>query len=68
MDLSRFDLPRYLSMLPLFQEMQPPELQRLALGSRLRHFARGDDVFHIYGVACKIDRYNATISAFGCCG
>ena len=30
MDLARFDLPRYLSMLPLFQDMGPPELQRLA--------------------------------------
>ena len=45
MDLSRFDVPRYLSMLPLFQEMRPPELQRLAQGSRLREFARGADVF-----------------------
>lgn len=52
MDLSRFDLPRYLSMLPLFQEMQPPELQRLAQGSRLREFARGDDVFRA-GEACE---------------
>lgn len=59
MDLSRFDLPRYLSMLPLFQEMQPPELQRLALGSRLRHFARGDDVFRI-GDPCE--EFHVTVS------
>jgi CRP/FNR family transcriptional regulator, dissimilatory nitrate respiration regulator len=59
MDLSRFDLPRYLSMLPLFQEMQPPELQRLALGSRLRQFARGDDVFRI-GDPCE--EFHVTVS------
>lgn len=47
MDLTRFDLPRYLSMLPLFQDMGPSELQRLAEGSRLRQLARGDDVFQI---------------------
>lgn len=52
MDLDRFDLPRYLSMLPLFQEMQPPELQRLAAGSKLRQLARGDDVFHL-GERCN---------------
>lgn len=52
MDIAQFDLPRYLSMLPLFQEMKPPELQRLAQGSRLRQLARGDDVFHI-GEPCK---------------
>jgi CRP-like cAMP-binding protein len=45
MDIAQFDLPRYLSMLPLFQEMKPLELQRLAQGSRLRQLARGDDVF-----------------------
>jgi len=52
MDLERFDLPRYLSMLPLFQEMQPLELQRLAAGSKLRQLARGDEVFHL-GERCN---------------
>ncbi|MEZ5643741.1 MAG: Crp/Fnr family transcriptional regulator [Burkholderiaceae bacterium] len=47
MDLSQFDLPRYISLLPLFQEMQQPELKRLADGSRLRRLARGEDVFRI---------------------
>ena len=47
MDIAQFDLPRYLSMLPLFQEMKPPELQRLAQASRLRQLARGDDVFNL---------------------
>lgn len=52
MDIAQFDLPRYLSMLPLFQEMKQPELLRLAQGSRLRQLARGDDVFHI-GEPCN---------------
>lgn len=59
MDLSRFDLPRYLSMLPLFQEMQAPELQRLAEGSQLREFARGADIFRI-GDPC--DEFHVTVS------
>lgn len=52
MDVSQFDLPRYLSMLPLFQEMQPAELQRLAQGSRLREFTRGTDIFRA-GEPCQ---------------
>lgn len=59
MDLSRFDLPRYLSMLPLFQEMRAEELQRLAQGSRLRQFARGEDVFRI-GEPCE--EFHVTVS------
>ncbi len=59
MDLSRFDLPRYLSMLPLFQEMQPPELQRLALGSQLREFSRGADIFRM-GEPCN--EFHVTVS------
>ena len=59
MDLSRFDLPRYLSMLPLFQEMRAEELQRLAQGSRLRQFARGEDVFRI-GQPC--DEFHVAVS------
>lgn len=51
MDLERFDLPRYLSMLPLFQDMEPPELQRLATGCKLRKLVRGDEVFR-FGERC----------------
>jgi CRP/FNR family transcriptional regulator, dissimilatory nitrate respiration regulator len=47
-----FDLPRYLSVLPLFQEMSPAELQRLAEGCQLRRLARGDMVFHV-GQPCE---------------
>lgn len=47
-----FDLPRYLAVLPLFQEMTPPELQRLAAGCRLRRLGRGDPVFRV-GEPCE---------------
>ncbi|GAA6142019.1 Crp/Fnr family transcriptional regulator [Hydrogenophaga sp. 5NK40-0174] len=59
MNLSNFDLPRYLSMLPLFQEMGAPELQRLAQGCRLRQIGRGDDVFRT-GEPCS--EFHVTVS------
>lgn len=59
MDLSRFDVPRYLSLLPLFQEIQLPALQRLAQGSELREFARGTDVFRA-GDPCQ--EFHVTVS------
>ena len=43
--ISGFNLPRYLAMQPLFQEMSPAELERLAQGCTLRRLARGDMVF-----------------------
>jgi CRP-like cAMP-binding protein len=52
LDVRTFDLPRYLSILPLFNDMQPPELQRLADGSNLRRLGRGDSVFHA-GQPCE---------------
>ncbi|QCB46216.1 Crp/Fnr family transcriptional regulator [Hydrogenophaga sp. PAMC20947] len=52
MDLDQFDLPRYLSMLPLFHDMDPAELQRLTQGCKLRRLGRGDPVFHI-GEPCN---------------
>ncbi|MGZ5891212.1 MAG: Crp/Fnr family transcriptional regulator [Caldimonas sp.] len=52
MDVRTFDLPRYLSILPLFNDMQPPELQRLADGSQLRRLGRSDTVFHV-GQPCE---------------
>lgn len=52
MEGRHFDIPRYLAVLPLFQEMTPPELQRLAEGCRLRRFARGEDVFRL-GEPCE---------------
>ncbi len=48
----RFDIPRYLSTLPIFQEMNGAELSRLAEGCRLRTFGRGEAVFRV-GMPCK---------------
>ena len=47
MDIRQFDLPRYLSVLPLFADLSAPELQRLAEGCRLHRFARGENVFAV---------------------
>jgi CRP-like cAMP-binding protein len=52
LDNTRFDLPRYLAVLPLFQEMTPLELQRLAEGCRLRRMVRGDNIFRV-GEPCE---------------
>ena len=59
MDLHNFDIPRYLSALPLFQEMTSPELQRLATGCRLRRFSRGDALFRV-GTPC--DEFHVTVN------
>jgi CRP-like cAMP-binding protein len=58
METRRFDVPRYLAVLPLFQEMTPHELERLAEGCRLRRFTRGEDVFRI-GEPC--DEFHVTV-------
>ena len=47
-----FDLPRYLSMQPLFQEMDAAELERLAAGCTLHRLARGDMAFR-FGEPCE---------------
>jgi CRP-like cAMP-binding protein len=49
---SGFNLPRYLATQPLFQEMDPAELERLAQGCTLRRLARGDMVFRV-GEPCE---------------
>jgi CRP/FNR family transcriptional regulator, dissimilatory nitrate respiration regulator len=59
MEARRFDLPRYLSVLPLFQEMAPDELQRLAAGCRLRRLVRGDSLFRV-GEVC--DEFHVTVT------
>ncbi|MGM9513736.1 Crp/Fnr family transcriptional regulator [Roseateles sp. DB2] len=47
-----FDLPRYLSVLPLFGDMQPQELQALAQqGCQLHRMGRGETVFRV-GQSC----------------
>jgi len=45
MDMRRFNLPRYLDLLPLFQGSPPERLLRLCAAARLRRLARGDIVF-----------------------
>lgn len=52
MDLQQFDIPRYLANLPLFEEIAPVDLQRLAQGCRLRNFSRGESVFSV-GMPCE---------------
>ena len=44
---SAFDVPRYLAALPLFQDLAPDELRRVAAASQLRRFNRGDMVFRV---------------------
>ena len=52
MDLKDFDVPRYLSVLPLFSDMSAAELKRLAEGCSLRRLARGEHVFRV-GEPCE---------------
>jgi len=47
-----FDLPRYLATLPLFHDLAPPELARLAEGCTLRRLAHGEALFHV-GEPCE---------------
>jgi CRP-like cAMP-binding protein len=56
---SGFNLPRYLSMQPLFQEMNAAELERLAKGCSLQRCARGDMVFRV-GEPC--DAFHVTVT------
>jgi len=51
-DTRVFDLPRYLSVLPLFSDLSAHELERLAAGCTLRRLARGEMVFHC-GEPCE---------------
>jgi CRP-like cAMP-binding protein len=51
-DVESFDLPRYLSVLPLFTDMSADELQRLAKGCQLRRISRDEMVFRV-GQPCQ---------------
>lgn len=42
-----FDIPRFLGVLPLFSDLSPPEVARLAEGCHLRRFERGEMVFRM---------------------
>jgi len=52
-DTSSFDIPRLLSVLPLFSDTGKPELERLAKGCHLRRFERGEMVMRV-GEACDV--------------
>lgn len=47
MDIEQFDMPRYLSVLPLFSDLLPEERERLVRGCQLRRMSRGDMVFRV---------------------
>jgi CRP-like cAMP-binding protein len=51
-DNRSFDVPRFLASLPLFSDLSPPELERLATGCHLRRLARGEMVFRV-GEPCN---------------
>ncbi|MBI3368575.1 MAG: Crp/Fnr family transcriptional regulator, partial [Burkholderiales bacterium] len=52
MQARAFDVPRYLSVLPLFNDLSPDELIELGQGCRLRRLGRGDMVFRM-GERCE---------------
>ena len=58
MDVTGFDIPRYLAVLPLFSDLTPPELERIALGCSLRRLVHGNDVFRV-GQPC--DEFHVTV-------
>ncbi len=47
MDVEQFDMPRYLSVLPLFSDLSQQERERLAQSCQLRRLSRGDMVFRV---------------------
>ncbi len=56
---SGFNLPRYLALQPLFQEMDAAELERLAQGCSLHRLSRGEMVFSV-GQPC--DAFHVTVT------
>jgi CRP-like cAMP-binding protein len=44
-DTRAFNLPRYLALLPLFSDLSPVELERMAGGCTLQRLSRGEMVF-----------------------
>jgi len=58
-DIRAFDLPRYLSVLPLFSDLNRVELGRLATGCQLRRLARGESIFRV-GEPC--DEFHVTVT------
>ncbi len=52
LDSRSLDIPRYLSVLPLFSDLNPSEIERLAKGCTLRRVERGEMVFRM-GEPCE---------------
>lgn len=52
MDVGEFNIPRFLAVLPLFSDLSPAELSRVALGCQVRRLARGDTLFR-FGEPCE---------------
>ena len=52
LDTRNFDIPRFLSVLPLFSDLNPTEIERLAGGCTLRRIERGEMVFRM-GEPCE---------------
>lgn len=52
MDVEQFDMPRYLSVLPLFSDLSQQERERLAQGCQLRRLACGDMIVRV-GEECN---------------
>ena len=52
MDVEQFDIPRYLSVLPMFSDLSHVERDRIAQGCHIRRLTRGDMVFRI-GESCE---------------
>ena len=52
MDVDDFNIPRFLAVLPLFHDLSPAELERVALGCQVRRLGRGDTIFR-FGQPCE---------------
>ena len=52
MEPSEFNIPRFLAVLPLFSDLSPAELNRVAEGCQVRRLARGDTIFR-FGEPCE---------------
>ncbi len=52
MDVDNFNIPRFLAVLPLFHDLSPAELERVALGCQVHRLGRGDTIFR-FGQPCE---------------
>lgn len=52
MAIENFNIPRFLAVLPLFSDLSPSELGRVALGCQVRRMGRGDTIFRV-GEPCE---------------